>query len=146
DTATTQFTGPSGGSKTVMVDSPAVRAAALDVKEQLLAMASEQLKVPAESLTWNNGEISGPGGTPKMAVSALNTLKLQQVVVGVGTRGPNPPDKAIRPFAAHFAEVEVNTRTGEVRVVRMLAAQDSGRVMNLLTYRNQVLGGLTMGI
>jgi len=50
------------------------------------------------------------------------------------------------PFAAQFAEVEVNTLTGEVRVLRMLAAHDSGRVMNRLTYENQVFGGLTMGI
>ena len=71
---------------------------------------------------------------------------MQQVVVGVGKRAPHPTDKAIRPFATHFAEVEVNKRTGEVRVVRMLAAHDSGRVMNLMTYRNQVLGGLTQGI
>ena len=146
DTGTTQFTGPSGGSKTVMVDSPAVRAAALEVKAKLLTMAAEQLKLPAESLSWKNGEISGPGGTPTVAASALDVLRLQQVVVGVGTRGPNPPDKAIRPFAAHFAEVEANLRTGEVRVVRMLAAHDSGRVMNLHTYSNQIIGGLTMGI
>jgi xanthine dehydrogenase YagR molybdenum-binding subunit len=73
-------------------------------------------------------------------------MQMQQVVVGVGTRAPHPSDKAIRPFATDFAEVEVNRRTGEVRVVRMLAAHDSGRVMNLMTYRNQVLGGLTQGI
>lgn len=146
DTATTPFTGPSGGSKTVMADSPAVRAAAIEVKSKLLAMASEQLKVPAERLTLSNGEISGPGGTPRISVTQISALQAQRVVVGVGTRGPNIAGKSIRPFAAHFAEVEVNTRTGEVRVVRMVAAQDSGRVMNLLTYRNQVIGGLTMGI
>jgi xanthine dehydrogenase YagR molybdenum-binding subunit len=146
DTATTQYTGPSGGSKTVMADSPAVRAAAIEVKSKLLAMAAEQLKVPAESLTLSNGEIFGPGGSPKITVGQLTALTAQRVVVGVGTRGPNIANKSIRPFAAHFAEVEVNTRTGEVRVVRMLAAQDSGRVMNLLTFRNQVIGGLTMGI
>jgi xanthine dehydrogenase YagR molybdenum-binding subunit len=66
--------------------------------------------------------------------------------VGVGYRGPNPDGKSINPFAAHFAEVEVNTRTGEVKVVRYLAAQDSGRVMNRLTYDNQVIGGIAMGI
>ncbi len=70
DTGTTQYTGPSGGSKTVPSDSPAVRAAALEVKAKLLAMAAEQLKVPAESLTLSNGEISGPGGNPKVAVGA----------------------------------------------------------------------------
>jgi xanthine dehydrogenase YagR molybdenum-binding subunit len=146
DTATTQYTGPSGGSKTVISDSPAVRAAALDVKSKLLAMAAEQLKVPAETLTLANGEISGPGGDPKVAVGQLTALRTQQLVVGVGNRGPNPVDKVVRPFATHFAEVEVNTRTGEVRVVRMLAAQDSGRILNPVTFRNQVIGGLTMGI
>jgi xanthine dehydrogenase YagR molybdenum-binding subunit len=146
DTGTTQFTGPSGGSKTVMVDSPAVRAACLEAKSKVLAMAAEQLKVPAESLTLMNGEICGPGGSPRIAVGALEMLRTQQVVVGVGIRGPNPPDKSIRPFCAQFAEVEVNLRTGESRVIRMLAAHDSGRVMNLLTYRNQVIGGLAMGI
>jgi xanthine dehydrogenase YagR molybdenum-binding subunit len=128
-----------------MVDSPAVRAAALEVKSQLLRMAAAQLKVPAESLTIDNGVITGPGGA-KVAVGALADLQVQQVVVGVGIRGPNPADKSIRPFAAHFAEVEVNLRTGETRVVRMLAMQDSGRVLNPLTFRNQVIGGLTMGI
>jgi xanthine dehydrogenase YagR molybdenum-binding subunit len=145
DTGTTQYSGTSGASKTVMVDSPAVRAAALEVKSQLLRMAAAQLKVPAESLAIDNGVISGPGGA-KVAVGALADLQVQQVIVGVGIRGPNPTDKSIRPFAAHFAEVEVNLRTGEMRVVRMLAMQDSGRVLNPLTFRNQVIGGLTMGI
>ena len=146
DTGTTQYTGASGGSKTVMADSPAVRAAALEVKSSLLAMAAEELKLPMENLTLANGVILGPGGSPKVAASALQGMRTQQVIVGVGIRGPNIATKSIRPFATHFAEVEVNLRTGEVRVLRMLAAQDSGRVMNLLTFRNQVFGGLTMGI
>jgi xanthine dehydrogenase YagR molybdenum-binding subunit len=146
DTGTTQYSGGSGGSKTCMIDSPAVRAAALEVKARLLDMAAAQLNVPAADLKLADGEISGPGGTPKIPVRQLRALQTQQVIVGVGTRAPHPADKAIRPFGTHFAEVEVNKRTGEVRVVRMLAAQDSGRVMNLLTYQNQVLGGMTQGI
>jgi xanthine dehydrogenase YagR molybdenum-binding subunit len=145
DTGTTQYSDGAGGSKTVMIDSPAVRAAAIEVKSKLLDMAAEQLKLPVGDLKLSNGEISGPGAA-KVAVGQLRALQMQQVVVGVGTRAPHPADKAIRPFCTHFAEVEVNKRTGEVRVLRMLAAQDSGRVMNLLTYRNQVFGGLTMGI
>jgi len=146
DTGTTQFSDGAGGSKTTMIDSPAVRAAAIEVKSRLLDMAATQLKVPVADLKLANGEISGPGGSPKVAVAQLSGLQMQRVVVGVGTRAPHPADKAIRPFGTHFAEVEVNKRTGEVRVVRMLAAQDSGRVMNLMTYRNQVLGGMTQGI
>jgi xanthine dehydrogenase YagR molybdenum-binding subunit len=64
----------------------------------------------------------------------------------VGYRGPNPDKRVINPFAAQFCEVEVNTRTGETRIVRFLSANESGRVMNRLTYDSQVIGGVTMGI
>jgi len=146
DTGTTQYSDGANGSKTTMIDSPAVRAAALDVKHKLLEAAAEQLKVPAAGLTLKNGEVAGPAGSPPTKVGQLALMQMQQVVVGVGVRAPHPSDKSIRPFAAHFAEVEVNKRTGEVRVLRMLAAQDSGRVMNRLTYESQVIGALTMGI
>ena len=68
DTGTTQFSDGANGSKTTMIDSPAVRAAALDVKYKLLDAAAEQLKVPAASLTLKNGEIIGPAGTPRTPV------------------------------------------------------------------------------
>jgi CO/xanthine dehydrogenase Mo-binding subunit len=68
------------------------------------------------------------------------------VLVGVGYRGPNPEGKVVNPFAAQFCEVEVNMKTGEVKIIRFLAAHDSGRVMDRLTFDNQVFGGITMGI
>jgi xanthine dehydrogenase YagR molybdenum-binding subunit len=68
------------------------------------------------------------------------------VLVGVGRRHPHPEGKVPLPFAAQFAEVEVNTRTGQVRVTRLVAAHDSGRVMSRKTYDNQVFGGMAMGI
>jgi xanthine dehydrogenase YagR molybdenum-binding subunit len=52
----------------------------------------------------------------------------------------------VNPFAAQFCEVEVNMQTGEVRIVRFLGTNDSGRVMNRLTFDNQVIGGITWGI
>jgi len=76
----------------------------------------------------------------------LEALKRQGVVVGVGYRGPNPKNKVVNPFAAQFCEVEVNTKTGELKILRFAAAHDSGRVMNRLTYDSQVFGGITMGI
>jgi len=67
-------------------------------------------------------------------------------VMGVGYRGPNPAGKVVNPFAAQFCELEVNTLTGEIRILRFLGVHDSGRVMNRLTYDNQVFGGIVMGI
>jgi xanthine dehydrogenase YagR molybdenum-binding subunit len=49
-------------------------------------------------------------------------------------------------FAAHFAEVGVNAFTGEVRIRRMLAVCDAGRILNPKTARSQVLGGMIMGV
>ncbi|MGP9568901.1 aldehyde oxidoreductase molybdenum-binding subunit PaoC [Halomonas sp. AOP25-F1-15] len=49
-------------------------------------------------------------------------------------------------FAAHFVEVAVHAHTGETRVRRMLAACDAGRILNPITARSQVLGGMTMGV
>jgi xanthine dehydrogenase YagR molybdenum-binding subunit len=147
DTGTTQFATPSGGSKTVPTESPAIRAAAIEVKQQLMAMAAEQLKVPASDLELKGAEVvSKADGTKKVAVGAINGFRARGVIVGVGYRGPNPSGKIANPFAAHFAEVEVNTLTGEIKVLRFLAAHDSGRAMNEKMYKNQVIGGITMGI
>ena len=146
DTGTTPYSRVSGGSKTVFGDAPAVRSAAFEVKARLLEMAAEDLKVPLSELVFKDGAILAQGGAKKLTIADLTQSRTRQMVVGVGRRDPDPTDKIVRPFATHFAEVEVNTRTGEMRVVRMLAAQDSGRVMNLLTYRNQVLGGVLMGV
>ncbi|HXK08842.1 MAG TPA: xanthine dehydrogenase family protein molybdopterin-binding subunit [Vicinamibacteria bacterium] len=147
DTGTTPYGVSSGGSQTTHINSPAVRAAALDVKRQILEMAADQLKAEKTSLALRGSEIvaAGPPET-KLALKDLKPLQEQQVVVGIGHRDPHPRDKIALPFVAHFAEVEVDTRTGEVRVLRLLGAHDSGRVMNPLGYENQVFGGMTMGI
>ena len=49
-------------------------------------------------------------------------------------------------FGAQFAEVGVNVFTGEIRMRRMLAVCDAGRILNPITARSQVIGGMTMGI
>ncbi|MGE5234927.1 MAG: xanthine dehydrogenase family protein molybdopterin-binding subunit [Acidobacteriota bacterium] len=145
DTATTQYAPPSGGSQTVLVNAPAVRAAAADVKRQLLELAAAELKKPLAELSLTGGAVAAVGAKP-VPFAELKALQEREVLVGIGRREPLPADQVALPFAAQFAEVEVDTRTGAVRVVRVLAAQDSGRVMNRLTFENQVMGGVTQGI
>jgi len=147
DTGTTPYSPASGGSQTVVANAPAVRAAAAAIKREVLEMAAAQLGLPADGLALAGGRVV-PSGDPGKAVplAELEGLQRRQTILAVGSRHPHPEGKIALPFAAQFAEVEVNVVTGEVRVVRMLAAHDSGRVMNLLTYRNQVFGGIVMGI
>jgi xanthine dehydrogenase YagR molybdenum-binding subunit len=147
DTGTTQYATPSGGSKTVPTEAPAVRNAAVQVKQKVMEMAAEALKTDLSELAYQGREIvSRQDASKRIAVKDLDALKRQGVVVGVGYRGPNPKNKVVNPFAAQFCEVEVNTKTGELKILRFVAAHDSGRVMNRLTYDNQVFGGITMGI
>jgi xanthine dehydrogenase YagR molybdenum-binding subunit len=147
DTGTTQYASGSGGSKTVPTESPAVRAAAVDCKMQLLGMAAAQLETTVDDLVLEKGTIRSNTDTDKsIAVGEIGEFRSRRVVVGTGYRGPNPEGKATCPFAAQFCEVEVNRRTGEVKLLRFLAAHDSGRVMNRATYDNQVYGGIVMGI
>jgi xanthine dehydrogenase molybdenum-binding subunit len=49
-------------------------------------------------------------------------------------------------FAAQAAEVEVNTQTGEVKVLRVIAANDVGKALNPLGLQGQVEGGVVMGV
>jgi CO/xanthine dehydrogenase Mo-binding subunit len=147
DTGTTEYATASGGSKTVPTESPAVRDAALAVKRQLLEIAAEELKAPASDLRLEGDTvISAKDPKVQKKITELQALRRRGLLIGVGTRGPNPEGKVVNPFVAQFCEVEVDTRTGQVRVLRFLSANDSGRVMNRLTYENQVIGGVTMGI
>ena len=147
DTGTTQNAPSSGGSQTLLVMAPAVRAASIEVKNQLLEIAAAELERPVEELMLRDGKVvpvdEPDGGT---AFAALRGLRGRQNLVGVGRRHPHPEGKIALPFVAQFAEVEVNTLTGEVQLLRLVAAHDSGRMMNQLTYENQVFGGMVMGI
>ena len=49
------------------------------------------------------------------------------------------------PFGAHVAVVEVDTETGRVRLVRLVACDDAGRVINPLLLEGQIHGGIAQG-
>jgi CO/xanthine dehydrogenase Mo-binding subunit len=147
DTAITPYASSSGGSMTLPSLAPAVRQGAWIVKRRILDWASEALEVPEEDIRIDGSSvvsISSPKN--KKTLEELFRAKNVLDVIAVGNREPNPADKVVMPFGAHFAEVEVNTKTGEVRVVRLVAANESGRVINLKTFKNQVYGGMTQGL
>jgi xanthine dehydrogenase YagR molybdenum-binding subunit len=55
-------------------------------------------------------------------------------------------EQVVSTFGAHFVEVGVNAYTGETRLRRMLAVCDAGRILNPITARSQVIGGMVMGV
>src|SRR4029077_994291 len=66
-------------------------------------------------------------------------------VIGKGSRFPNP-ELSIKTFGAHFAQVEVDVRTGEVFVEKIVAVHDIGRIVNPLTAASQVQGGVMQAL
>jgi CO/xanthine dehydrogenase Mo-binding subunit len=67
-------------------------------------------------------------------------------ILGKGARGPNPAGMSVLTFGVQVAEVAVDIETGEIRVERVAAAHDVGRIINALGARSQVEGGIIQGI
>ena len=137
-------------------------------KTTMALIAAEELGVPLGKLEVVSGDTDscpysvGESGsrttsyTGYAVVQAAQDLKRQfaekgfpkgdEVLIGSATPEPTVKGAARYSFAAHFAEVEVDTELGHVRVLKYVAAHDSGRIVNPLTATSQVKGGATMGI
>lgn len=89
----------------------------------------------ATTLVERLGERSGPLPAAGVTVTADTTQE---------TAAESP--YARHAFGAHFAEVAVDSRTGEVRVRRMTGVFAVGHVLNSRTARSQFIGGMTMGL
>lgn len=145
DTERTPYTGNSWGSMTTPSVAPAVRMAAEHALEHLVQAAAEVLDSDAAGIRVNDGCIHRPGHPP-VPIGEV-TRKLGHVTItGQGSRGPNTPGLAFMTFGAQCAEVEVDTATGHVRVLRLTAVHDVGRVLNPLLARSQLEGGILQGL
>lgn len=144
DTDASQYGPGSGGSVTLASIGPAVRIAANEAREKLLAAAGGVLEMRAAELRIERGSVVSKGArTPLRDV--LKQLS-NSTIVGTGLRHPNPSGLSIKTFGAHFAEVEVDVRTGEIFVQKIVAVHDIGRVVNPLTAASQVQGGIIQAL
>jgi xanthine dehydrogenase YagR molybdenum-binding subunit len=146
DTERTPYTGPSWGSMTTASVGPAVRAAAEDARRQLVEAASEVLEVPASQLTARDGTIVSDDGGASITFRSLCNKLGDVMIIGRGARGPNPAGVGLASFGAQFAEVEVDPDTGVVRVLRIVAVHDAGRIINPTLAESQVEGGVIQGL
>jgi len=67
-------------------------------------------------------------------------------IAGHGFRGANPDGVTIRTWGVQIAEVEVDPEIGDVRVVKITACHDVGRVINPMGYVSQIHGGVIQGL
>jgi CO/xanthine dehydrogenase Mo-binding subunit len=136
----------SAGSSTVPSVGPAVRAAAADAKRQLIEIAAQRYHLEERVIEIENGNIVSADGNLNTPVEKLVEVLEDAQILGKGARGPNPTGMSVLTFGIQVVEVAVDIETGEVRVDRVYAAHDVGRIINTLGARSQVEGGIIQGV
>ena len=147
-------------SRTTFVTGNAVRLAAAEAKAILFEVAAEILGAEPRMLEAVDHQIRIKT-FPEKQVAIGDVALRAQVVKGwppLGSASFNPPTIPLDPetgqgkpfatyvYATQVAEVEVDDETGEVDVLRIYAAHDSGTTINPALAEGQVEGGIAMGI
>jgi xanthine dehydrogenase YagR molybdenum-binding subunit len=124
---------------------PAVRAAAAEAARQIVEIAAQRYHVEERVLSLKGGRVvSSDGGS--WAIEEVTGLLGDAQILGKGSRGPNPTGMRVLTFGVQVAEVAVDIDTGEIRVERIAAVHDVGRVVNPLGASSQVEGGIIQGL
>ena len=146
DTETTPYSRGSWGSGVIFAAGKAVELAAADAKRKLLQTAAQPLQVKPEELDIADGQIFVKAAPDKKVAIGQAAARAGFTVIGTGTANQTNRPKAARGFAAHFAEVEVDTEAGQVKVLRYVAAHDVGKAIHPKIVENQIEGGVIQGI
>lgn len=158
DTEVTPDAGASSASRQTYISGNAVRLAAGKAREQLLAKAAAILNAPAELLSLQQGEVWNSGKASGVSIKDLISKCRGEGILTLGHGSFNPDTTRLDPetgqgipyatyaFATQVAEVEVDTDTGIVEVLKIVAAHDVGTAINPQNVEGQIEGGCSMGI
>ena len=147
DTDMAPYTGQSGGSRVVYSQGTAVKRAADETRDKLIALAAERLGLPEEALGCDDGRVyvmdNEPQGLTFAQLAAASITSRGGPIIGTASLSTMPYTPV---FAAQAAEVKVDRDTGQVRVLRYVQAQDVGTAINPMAVEGQLEGGVVQGI
>ena len=137
--------GGSGGSQTTASVAPVIKTAAAAAKQKLFERIAPLLEAPVEELRVGTGTIYVVSDRMKTLTWAQATGQLGMESISEGGQW----DEELRQggvAGTQFAEVEVDTETGAIKVLKIVAVQDCGLAINRLTTESQINGGVIMGL
>ena len=149
DTDTAPYAGISAGSKTAFIVGRAVKMAAEQAREQIMAIAANPLEAAPEELEMADGVVRVAGNQEKSVtfarIGAMSTAFAARYapVIGTGTLAASKPGPG---FTVQAAEVEIDPDTGNVTVLRYAIAQDVGFALNPMSVAGQMQGGASQGL
>ncbi len=154
DTDLTPDGGPTTASRQTFVTGNAARQAAQALRQAITSTLAEKYDCPPEKIRFIEGlaQVNGYAVPLGEVVGQMRAEGRQpRALVEYWAPATQPLGQGgdmhfAYSFAAQAAEVEVNTLTGEVRVLRVIAANDVGRAINPLGLKGQVEGGIMMGL
>jgi len=122
----------------------------------LAQIAANELGIPVDNVDVRIGDtgdgLRGPTSSGSATLATVGPLVLEaarqakKAGSARAERGDNREDKSIRTCGAQCVEVDVDLATGEVTVLRVVAAHDCGRIINPRLVESQVIGGVTQGL
>jgi CO/xanthine dehydrogenase Mo-binding subunit len=143
DTADTPEAPITAGSTATFSTGTAARQAAEALKAKILDAVAAHLDDDVSTLDIVEGSVVSDDGNVRLQLADVAAMVGENVLGADASVMPGSRDHIVNSFGAHFAEVEVDTETGNVRVVRYVAAHDSGRILNPQLATNQVEGGVS---
>ena len=143
DTADTPEAPITAGSTATFSTGTAAKQAAEALKAKILDAAAAHLGDDVSALDIVDGSVVSEDGNARMGLADIAAIVGEEALDADASVMPGSRDHIVNSFGAHFAEVEVDTETGNVRVARYVAAHDSGRILNPQLATNQVEGGVS---
>lgn len=158
DTDFTSDTGNTAGSRQTISGGWGIYEAAIDARQQVLYwaalrfVANARAATPPQTITVKVEDLDIVKGVVVMKSDPTKTLKMADVVAAAANpiigRGAHLHEATWErmSFASHAVEVEVDTVTGSVKILKYVAVHDVGRAINPMGVEQQIEGGAIMGI
>lgn len=133
----------SGGSTTSPSMAPPAYNAALQVRDEFIKRIAPALNAQPDAITLQDGMVVVAGADKVPWKDACRKLGMMPVSVEAGfTQGLS----SVGVGGCQFAQVTVDMETGVVKVKKIVAVQDSGLILDMLTWESQVYGGIIGGL